>query len=581
MPGHDMIVVGASAGGVEAISQLVSNLPADLPAAIFVVLHIPAQSPSLLPNILNRVIEKRQPNSPLRAVHPQDGEKIKNGRIYVAPPDRHLIVKDGYIRLARGPRENNHRPAVDPLFRTAARTYGRRVVGVVLSGTLDDGTAGLLAIKQRGGVAIVQNPQEALYAGMPNSAIENVEVDYILPLSEMASVLVELAEQPVAIEGEDPVSRDMEMEADMAELELGAMQNPERPGTPSPFGCPDCGGVLWELDEERLVRFRCRIGHAYSSNSLLAAQSEALEEALWNALRALEEKAALTQRLAERAYDRNGKISAQRFEEQAQINHQRAALIRQMLLKGEGNGDLSTVNGRTVGKQSEETGDEGDKGDKDDLRNKEKTVTITLPAPPAAPALSYMVAICASAGGLNALSQVLSALPADFPAAIAVVQHVSPQYPSMMPHILKRRTALEVKHAEAGDLLRPGRVYIAPPDRHLLVNPDSTLSLSHSELVHFVRPSADLLFESVAATFKQRAIAVVLTGMGSDGAMGVRAIKKMGGTTIAQDRLTCEFSAMPEAAINTGDVDLVVPLHEIAATLVNLVAVENEEFDEL
>ena len=170
MAGHDIIVIGASAGGVEALGQLIPLLPPDLPAAVFIVLHISSQGTSVLPNILNRAIAKRQKNSTLKAVHPQDGEPIVHGQIYVAPPDCHLLVKDGYIRLARGPKENSNRPAVDPLFRTAARAYGRRVVGVVLSGSLDDGTAGLMAVKQRGGVAIVQKPEEALYSGMPDNA---------------------------------------------------------------------------------------------------------------------------------------------------------------------------------------------------------------------------------------------------------------------------------------------------------------------------------------------------------------------------------------------------------------------------
>lgn len=182
-----------------------------------------------------------------------------------------------------------------------------------------------------------------------------------------------------------------------------------------------------------------------------------------------------------------------------------------------------------------------------------------------------VVALASSAGGLNALSQILSVLPADFPAALVVVQHLDPRHRSLMANILSRRTPLTVKQAEEGDLIRAGTVAIAPPDQHLLVNPDGTLSLSHSQMVHFVRPSADLLFESVAASFKDRAIAVVLTGSGSDGAMGVRAIKKMGGTVIAQDAATSEFTGMPSAAIQTGSVDFVLQLDEIAAALVTLV----------
>jgi two-component system chemotaxis response regulator CheB len=189
----------------------------------------------------------------------------------------------------------------------------------------------------------------------------------------------------------------------------------------------------------------------------------------------------------------------------------------------------------------------------------------------ALPSAAYdIVALAASAGGLRALSEVLGGLPAGFPAAVVVVQHLDRRHRSLMAHILSRRTALHVKQAEEGDHVSSGNVYIAPPDRHLLVNPDGTLSLSHSELVHFVRPSADLLFESVAASFRDRAIAVVLSGTGSDGSMGVKAIKKMGGTVVAQDG-SAEFFGMPDAAMQTGSVDFVLPLAEISAALVTLV----------
>jgi two-component system chemotaxis response regulator CheB len=179
--------------------------------------------------------------------------------------------------------------------------------------------------------------------------------------------------------------------------------------------------------------------------------------------------------------------------------------------------------------------------------------------------------MAASAGGLSALSRILASLPADFPAVTLVVQHLDPRHRSLMADILSRRTSLRVKQAEDGDCLQPATVFIAPPNRHLLVNPDGTLSLSQSELVHFVRPSADLLFESVAASYRDRAVAVVLTGTGSDGTMGVQAIKKMGGTVIAQDERTAEFSGMPAAAVHTGCVDFVLPLDEIPAALVTLV----------
>ena len=182
-----------------------------------------------------------------------------------------------------------------------------------------------------------------------------------------------------------------------------------------------------------------------------------------------------------------------------------------------------------------------------------------------------LVSLAASAGGLKALSEVLSHLPDNFPAAIVIVQHLDPRHRSLMADILSRRTPLTVKQAEEGDCLKPGTVYIAPPNRHLLVNPDGSLSLSQSELVHFVRPSADLLFDSVAASYQDRAIAVVLSGTGSDGVMGVQAIKKMGGTVIAQDEESAEFFGMPNAAIQTGTVDFILPLSEIASALVSLV----------
>ena len=187
-----------------------------------------------------------------------------------------------------------------------------------------------------------------------------------------------------------------------------------------------------------------------------------------------------------------------------------------------------------------------------------------------------IVAIAASAGGLTAIVKVLSTLPTEFPAAIAIVQHLAPEHPSFMAEILSRRTNITVKQAQEGDCLTPGTAYVAPPDRHLLVNGDGTLSLSQSKLVHFLRPSADLLFESVAATYKDKAIALVLTGTGSDGAMGVEAIKKMGGTVIVQDVKTAEFSGMPSAAIQTGNVDFILPLDEISSALVGLVMGESD-----
>lgn len=331
MPVHDIVVVGASAGGVEALSQLVQLLPPDLPAALFIVLHITPDHTSALPAILGR-------NGALTAATAVDGEPIRSGRIYIAPPDHHLLVKHGYVRVTLGPRENGHRPAIDPLFRTAARAYRERVVGVVLSGSLDDGTAGLAAIKQRGGVALVQDPATAMYSGMPRSAIESVDIDGVLPIPAIAARLTELARQPIVAtgvaNGEDPESADLEMESEMAELNLEALQDFERPGRPSVYTCPECHGTLWELHEGDVMRFRCRVGHAYTARTLLTQQSDSLESALWAALRALEETADLRKRLAERFSRRGHAISAARFDRQSHEAQESAALVREVLMNG-------------------------------------------------------------------------------------------------------------------------------------------------------------------------------------------------------------------------------------------------------
>ncbi|MUG99244.1 chemotaxis protein CheB [Scytonema sp. UIC 10036] len=340
MPGHDIIVVGASAGGVEALTFLVKNLPQDLKAAVLIVLHVPSHGSSVLPRILERA-------GNLPAVHARDGEPLLLGRIYVAPPDYHLLVKPGTLQLARGPRENNHRPAIDPLFRTAARAYGQRVIGVVLTGSLDDGTAGLRAVKMRGGVAVVQNPDDALYGGMPSSAIENVDdIDYILPLSDIPSVLADVVNMPVEVAAENPISEELAFESDLAEMKMAQLNNEDKPGKPSPFACPDCGGTLWDLSEGDLLRFRCRTGHAFSATTLLAKQSDALEDALWIALRALEEKASLAHRMSQRMRDRNQSLSAKRLEEEAKDAQTRAAVIQEVLLKSDGmtkDKDLSSL----------------------------------------------------------------------------------------------------------------------------------------------------------------------------------------------------------------------------------------------
>jgi two-component system, chemotaxis family, protein-glutamate methylesterase/glutaminase len=345
MPGHDIIVIGASAGGVEALAELARGLPADLPASLFVVHHFPAYAISVLPGILNR-------SGPLNAAHAEDDEPIRPGRIYVAPPNYHLLVKRGHVQLLRGPRENGHRPAVDPLFRSAALAYGPRVVGVILSGTLDDGSEGLRTVKKRGGVAVVQDPEEALYSGMPASAIEHVAVDHVLRLQAMPAVLAQLARQPVK-EGEtESMSNEITNEAALTEMDPVALGSETHPGTPASFGCPECGGTLWELSEGELLRFRCRVGHAFTADALLVEQTEALEAALWTALRALEERSSLARRLSERARRRGHGVAADRFANQVRETQQRAAIIREVLVNGDVLDPLSS-RGEGVSNESE------------------------------------------------------------------------------------------------------------------------------------------------------------------------------------------------------------------------------------
>ncbi|HEV3049961.1 MAG TPA: chemotaxis protein CheB [Longimicrobium sp.] len=333
MPGHDIIVIGASAGGVDAVSTVVRGLPRDLPAAVFVVVHFPAYARSVLPQILERA-------GLLPAAHPEDGETIQPGRIYVAPPGRHLLIEDSRVRLVRGPRENGAIPAVDPLFRSAARWHRGRVVGVVLTGTLDDGTAGLVAIKHRQGIAVVQDPDEALYDGMPRSAVANAPVDHVLPLAGIAPLLNDLARTPPP-GGNDPMHDEsmderIEIESDITAMRPGLMEGDDNPhpGHVSAFTCPECHGALWEIEEDGAVRFRCRVGHGYTMEAMLSENGRDVEAALWTGFRALRERAALCRRIGERMAARGQHAMAARQHAEAAEAERRAALLREVLLRG-------------------------------------------------------------------------------------------------------------------------------------------------------------------------------------------------------------------------------------------------------
>lgn len=325
MAERSIIVIGCSVGGVEALQALVAGLPKNLPAAVLVVLHLAPQGNSVLPDILRRA-------GKMPAAHPQDREAIRAGRIYVAPPDNHLLVENNHIRIVHGPKENRHRPAVDPLFRSAARWYGSRVIGIVLTGSLDDGTAGLLSIKQRGGIAIVQDPEDALCGDMPRNAIETVDVDYIVRLNQIPKLLQQLVPQEVAGNGVGG-SRQLMKETEIAELDMDAIEDENRPGTPSTFACPECGGVLWELSGEKILRFRCRVGHAYTANSLSVEQSEQMEGALWAAMRALEEGASLALRMAEKAARSKHRRAERRYRDRAASKMQQAEALRRLIVE--------------------------------------------------------------------------------------------------------------------------------------------------------------------------------------------------------------------------------------------------------
>jgi two-component system chemotaxis response regulator CheB len=302
-------VIGASAGGVETLRRVVAGLPADLPAAVCIVLHVAPSSPSALAKILDRA-----GSLPCRTA--RDGDWLKPGEILVAPPDRHLVVHDGRIRLTAGPRENGHRPAVDVLFRSAAAARGSRVVGIVLSGTRDDGSVGLAAIKAHGGATIVQDPEEALYPGMPASALANVVVDAVVPSTLVAETVAAM------VAGEHPPPR-------TATRPLAGADSPssERMTTI----CPECGGVLREREEAGVTHWECRVGHRYSPESLVNAQAETVESALWAAVRGLEDHGALLHRTATRMESSGEAVSARAMFGRASEISEQAKAVREAL----------------------------------------------------------------------------------------------------------------------------------------------------------------------------------------------------------------------------------------------------------
>jgi two-component system chemotaxis response regulator CheB len=317
---RDIVVIGASAGGVQALQRLVSALPVNFPAAIFVVVHTWPEPRSFLSAILGRA-------GPLPVEEARNGAPIRRATITVAPPDLHLLLESDHLSVVRGPRENRTRPAINPLFRSAAYAFRNRVIGVILTGTLDDGAAGLWAIKQCGGLAIAQS--DAAFDEMPRTAVENVAVDYHVPLAEIAPLLDRLVRERLpapVVEQVPAVIRINDEAAKMKPTEFELDEVARR----TVFSCPECNGALWEL-EEGVLQYRCHVGHMFSSESLKHAQGASIEQSLWSALRALKESAALDQRLAARALEHQLDQAAERYRESASMKMEQVAHLQQFL----------------------------------------------------------------------------------------------------------------------------------------------------------------------------------------------------------------------------------------------------------
>lgn len=330
MEKRNIIVIGASAGGFEALQKLVAALPPKIDAAILIVWHLAPDALGILPSIFNRI-------NTIPAAHAVNAEPLLYNRIYVAPPDHHLVLEKDWVRITHGPKENRFRPAVDPLFRSAALAYGERVIGIVLSGALDDGTAGLWTIKQHGGLAVVQDPNDAAVPSMPEHAIQAVAVDYTVPIAEMASLLVKLCSQTVETEKDRLMKKDKKTEAEVRIALQEGVTGKEvfEMGELSPYTCPDCHGVLMKLKEGGRIRFRCHTGHAFSSDSLLAAVTESIEENLWSVIRNVEESVLLLNHMGDHFAETNHpKLAGQYFKKAANAKV-RMEQVRQIVLQHE------------------------------------------------------------------------------------------------------------------------------------------------------------------------------------------------------------------------------------------------------
>jgi two-component system, chemotaxis family, protein-glutamate methylesterase/glutaminase len=332
MRAPNIIVIGASAGGLKAISRLLGRLPADLKAAVFICVHVPPDRPSRLPEIFSKA-------GPLKAHHPADRESIREGCIYVAPPDNHLLVGRDSVRVIRGPQENRYRPAIDALFRSAALAHGPRVIGVVLSGQLQDGTVGLQAVQRCGGVTVVQDPQDAEYDSMPASAMRYVEVEHCVALEALPELLLRVIGRSTGDTGRAPAPQDIEVESLIAEQQLNTAQFLEKVesiGSRTTYACPLCNGSIWQIGKKDPLRFRCHVGHSFTAEFFWAEQSQNLENALWSAIRLMEEKVTFARQFAERMNANKLPEVAARYEAHAKQIDKELGVIRDIIVSGRG-----------------------------------------------------------------------------------------------------------------------------------------------------------------------------------------------------------------------------------------------------
>jgi len=317
---RDIIVIGTSAGGLQALDALVAGLPTDLPSAIFIVQHLAPESTAGA--LLHRLGKYRA----FKCKVPDNGERFLPGRIYIAPPDNHLLVKEHRVLVTKGARENRYRPGIDPLFRSAAASHGPSVVGVLLSGLLDDGTAGLMAVRRCGGVAVVQDPKDAAYPEMPQSALNNLHVDHCVRIAEMGQLLEKLAKERPG--KRKPIPADIKTEAEIAERVLSDVAQVGSLGHQVPYNCPNCGGVLWEVEASAIQRYRCHTGHSFTAAALLTSQTAKIEETLWASLRMFEERKNLLNNMAAKETGKRLKSSYSQRANETEVHIER---IRAML----------------------------------------------------------------------------------------------------------------------------------------------------------------------------------------------------------------------------------------------------------